>query len=299
MNNASKKRPALQQLAARSTDKITKRDPCVWPKVTRGRHAPESTDFKPSIRITATVLNIDRNESFYEISYTDLDGHDRIKLIGRELFRTPAKVVDILVKAHASLSHDSATAIDLVRKALDAKSDRRFCVTGRSGWHDGSIVYPTETFGELADELLHEGASDIDPALGLWKGKLARWRKGLREPCELSDYLVFSIAVAGAGILLDIIAKMKARFFTFTAQNRKNHLQLEKRRKARLARRWQRARRLRRMADVGKATLPHLQSLNAQLKTFVLRTITLWSSSMRKAAPAQLARASKRRICRT
>jgi hypothetical protein len=68
-------------------------------------------DREPRIRITATVLNIDRNESSYEVSYVDLDGTDRTKRFGRELFLNPSKVVELLVKAHADLPDDRGAAV--------------------------------------------------------------------------------------------------------------------------------------------------------------------------------------------
>src|SRR5271166_6246305 len=78
----------------------------------------EETTAEPPVQITATAFNIDRNESLYEVTYTDLDGRFRKRRIGRELFQDPKKVVDILVKAHAALPDDRASAVADRRREL-------------------------------------------------------------------------------------------------------------------------------------------------------------------------------------
>jgi hypothetical protein len=168
---------------------------------------------EPRIRITATVLDIDRNESSYEVSYVDLDGRDRIKRIGRELFLDPKKVVDLLVKTHADLPDDRKAAVALVKEALHSKVDRKYCVTAKSGWHDDqNFVFPTTTFGKRAGDLVWDG-SDIDPALGQTQGTLADWCEGMREPVKYSDFLVFACSVPGASSLLDVVGEDEGAVF--------------------------------------------------------------------------------------
>jgi hypothetical protein len=166
------------------------------------------------VRITATVLNIDRNETFYDVSYLDLEGKSLTKRIPRELFRQPTKVVDILTKAYADLPDDSAAAVALVKDALQAKSEAKHRVTGRSGWRDpATFVYPTKTFGKLAGQLIFESSNDIDPALGKQLGTVSAWREGLREPCNYSDFIVLTVGAIAATPLLDIIAEDEGAIF--------------------------------------------------------------------------------------
>ncbi len=87
-------------------------------------------------------------------------------------------------------------------------------ITRRTGWHNGaSFIYPDETFGELSGKLLYDGATQIDPALGLRRGSLEAWKDGLREPSRFSDYLIFTISVGPASALLDIISETEGAVF--------------------------------------------------------------------------------------
>jgi putative DNA primase/helicase len=170
---------------------------------------------EPPIRITATVLNIDRGESYYEVSYIDLDGVKRSKRLARELFLNPGKVAELLIKAHADLPDDREAAVALIKNALSTKDDRKYSVTARSGWHDEhTFVSPTKTFGRLADDLIWDG-SDIDHALGQTCGTLSAWREGMREPVKYSDFLVFACSVPGASSLLDVIGEDEGAVFHF------------------------------------------------------------------------------------
>ena len=91
--------------------------------------------------------------------------------------------------------------------------------TGRDGTAN-LFVYLTETFGDLAGELHHEGASDIDPALGLRQ----RHRQGLarrieRCPCRYSDFLLFALSVPASGPLLDLIGEDEGSNLSLQPQN--------------------------------------------------------------------------------
>ena len=185
------------------------------------------------VRITATVLNIDHNETFYELVYRDLDGKSSTKRIPKELFRIPTKVVDDLSKHYAALPDDSVAAVELVKNALQAKSDRKYRLTGRSGWHDEStFVYPTKTFGKLAGQLIFESPGDIDPALGKQHGTVADWREGLREPCKYSDFLILTISAMAASALLDIIGEDEGAIFHLHGLNRKGSQDSQERTKS-------------------------------------------------------------------
>jgi hypothetical protein len=125
-----------------------------------------------------------------------------------------------LVKAHAALSDDRASAVALVNKALLSKSDRKYRVTARCGWYNkNNFVYPTATYGNLAGVLYWDGSNNIDPALGQCKGTLKDWREGLREPVKYSDYLLCTCSIPLANSLLDIIDEHEGSVLHFHGAN--------------------------------------------------------------------------------
>jgi hypothetical protein len=172
------------------------------------------------LKIKATVYHVTREESYYVVECRTVDGAKRKMLIGREQFRKPTGVVDILLKAHADLPVDDKKAVGVVKKALRDRSKRTYALTNRTGWEGGDcFVYLTETFGELAGKLQHEGSSEIDPALGLQRGTLETWREGLRRPCRYSDFLLFALSVPASGPLLDIIGEDEGAIFHLQPQS--------------------------------------------------------------------------------
>jgi hypothetical protein len=217
--------------------------------------ANASSEPDPPIKITDTVLNIDTNESFYDVTYRDIDGKNWTFLIPRELFRSPSKVIDILVRAHGDLPHNISAAKKILEKALAQKATKSYRVTGKTGWHGSkSFVYPGETFGELAGELRFECSDQIDPALGLQSGSLGAWREGLRLPCENSDTLVFAIATAAAGPLIDIMQEDEGTLFHIHGKTFPNMSSGGERPKVLPARLSLRERRLRHLAAAKRAT---------------------------------------------
>ena len=121
----------------------------------------------------------------------------------------------------------------LVKDALQAKDDRKYRVTGRSGWYDAAtVVYPTKTFGKLAGQLIFESSSDIDPALGMQDGTVAKWREGLREPCDHSDFLILTISAMAASALLDIIGEEEGAIFHLHGMNREKSQDSQERTKS-------------------------------------------------------------------
>jgi hypothetical protein len=176
---------------------------------------------KLPVRISATVLDIDRSESFYEVSYADCDGGQRTTLLGRELFRTPLRVVDRLMKAHADLPHHSAECVKLVETALQLQSGRKYSITGRCGWSENwSFVQPTATYGKLNGQLIYRRQDVIDPALGQQSGSLRQWQDGLRGPCECSDYLILANSITGASALIGLLTDREPAVFHLHGSNR-------------------------------------------------------------------------------
>ena len=182
-----------------------------WP--TTRHHLKHHVTPKPRLKISATVFHVTKQESYYCVQYRTVDCENKEIFIGREMFHNPASVVNILLKAHAALPDDGKTAIRLIKKALHKKSWRQFRITSRTGWYNGSFVYVTQTFGALAEQLLHEGYSNIDPALGLSQGKAEAWRDGMRDACKYSDFLVFALSVPASGPLLDPIGQTEGAVY--------------------------------------------------------------------------------------
>jgi uncharacterized protein DUF927 len=171
------------------------------------------------VKIKATVYHVTRDESFYQTEFRTVDGVKKRKLIGREQFRRPTTVVDLLLRAHADLPDDHKKAVRLVEAAVRDRSKRTYQVTNRTGWYGGSFVYLNQTFGELAGKLRHEGSSEIDPALGLQQGTAEAWRDGLKGACRHSDFLVFALSVPASGPLLHLIEEDEGAIFHFQPQN--------------------------------------------------------------------------------
>ena len=174
----------------------------------------------PRLAVEATEFHIERRKSYYKVQYFDLDGKSQTVLIGRELFTNPSRVVGLLLKANADLPDNPVSAVRLVMHALANRSKRSRRITMRTGWHGTSFVYPGGTFGPLAGKLEHEGADEIDPALGLKQGTLEAWREGLRNVFEASDYLIFAASVAFSGPLFDLASEQEGIVFIFNRRFR-------------------------------------------------------------------------------
>lgn len=157
------------------------------------------------LRIVADAFHIDRGEAYYQVEFRDRAGQSRKIGIPREQFQTPSQVARTLVGADADLPDDQKAAVAIIKAAVEEMSTKRIQLTSRSGWHEDSFVYFNQTFGSLRDKLFHEGASLIDPALGLQQGTLEAWRQGMERPCKYSDYLVFGLGVSASGPLIHLL----------------------------------------------------------------------------------------------
>jgi putative DNA primase/helicase len=185
----------------------------------KSKKSKNAASSRNKLKITATVYHVTRDESFYQTEFRTVDGVKKTKLIGREQFRRPTTVVDVLLKAHADLPDDDKKAVRLVKAAVRDRSNKTYRLTNRTGWYGDSFVYLTETFGDLAGQLQQEGASDIDPALGLRQGTPKAWRDGLKAACRYSDFLLFALSVPASGPLLDLIGEDEGAIFHFQPQN--------------------------------------------------------------------------------
>ena len=147
-------------------------------------------------------------ETFYEVQYSDVEGALQTCLLPREFFQRPTKVVEQLLKVGASLSHDKNAALDIVKRVVETIPGATRRITRRGGWNDKeSFVYPGQTFGNLKGRVDYQKSDKLDPALGLKAGSLETWQKGLREPCQNSDYLIFGLGHKAANLLLEVVGE--------------------------------------------------------------------------------------------
>jgi hypothetical protein len=164
-------------------------------------------------RILGSIYDEDDEISYYQIQYRTVDGESKKAQIKRAIFQRPSQAVDHLINLHADLPDDRASAIKVIERGIRDRRKKGWRITGRPGWYDQSFVYLTQTFGELNGKLRHRGSASIDPALGKQGGTLQTWKKGLRKPCRYSDFLVFSISLGSAGVLLDLINEDEGAIF--------------------------------------------------------------------------------------
>jgi Domain of unknown function (DUF927) len=78
------------------------------------------------LQITRNIINIDKQETFYEVQYRDIEGQQQKTMLPRELFQYPRKVVEQLLKIGAALPDDQAAAVDIVKNAIKLKVTRHF-----------------------------------------------------------------------------------------------------------------------------------------------------------------------------
>jgi hypothetical protein len=160
---------------------------------------------RAAVQVTATVQHIEKGQSLYRVRFQDLNGRSRAMLIPREAFRTPSKVCDLLLQAHADIPTNGKEATQIIIDAEKNRASRKIRLTNRTGWHGKAFVLPRKTYGGGANRPKFDDTQMINPALGKRKGKLKGWRTNLQQACELSDYLLFGIAVAFAAPLLCIM----------------------------------------------------------------------------------------------
>ena len=160
------------------------------------------------LQVTRTIINVDRQETFYEVQYRDIEGQQQKLNLPRELFQRPTKIVEQLLKVGAALPDDQKAAVDIIKSATKTKADTTLRVTERPGWYQGeTFVYPGETLGKLAGQIVYQTPGELDPALGMRAGSLAGWREGLREPCQHSDHLIIAIGEKASNALLEPIGE--------------------------------------------------------------------------------------------
>jgi putative DNA primase/helicase len=139
------------------------------------------------------------------VSFTDADKIHKTTVIPARLFGTSRsdELRGALLDAGLPIIASAAKAQRQLNDYLmrEAPEDRARCVT-RTGWHGGSFVLPSQTFGPVNGErfyLADEGSSAYERC-----NKFELWRDLVSSPSGSHRLALFSIACAFAGPLLDL-----------------------------------------------------------------------------------------------
>lgn len=81
--------------------------------------------------------------------------------------------------------------------------EERACCVDRLGWHDGVYVMPSESIGDSDERVVFQNSHAIEPAHST-SGTVEQWRDSVAARAQGNSRLVFAIAEALAGPLLDI-----------------------------------------------------------------------------------------------
>lgn len=82
---------------------------------------------------------------------------------------------------------------------MESYPKTRFIAALRTGWHDGSFVFPQQTIGaeNIRFQTEHAAHNDFVRA-----GSLAKWQKNVSLPCTNNPLLILAVSAAFAGPLL-------------------------------------------------------------------------------------------------
>lgn len=149
------------------------------------------------------------------VSFTDADKIHKTTIIPARLFGTSRsdELRGALLDAGLPIIASSAKAQRQLNDYLmrEAPEDRARCVT-RTGWHGGSFVLPSQTFGPVNGERFYladegGGASAYERC-----GKFELWRGLVSRPCGEHRRALFAVACSFAGPLLDLAAAESGGF---------------------------------------------------------------------------------------
>lgn len=142
------------------------------------------------------------------VSFTDADKIHKTTIIPARLFGTSRsdELRGALLDAGLPIIASAAKAQRQLNDYLmrEAPEDRARCVT-RTGWHGGSFVLPSQTFGPVNSErfyLADEGGGNASAYERC--GKFDLWRELVARPCGKHKRALFAVACAFAGPLLDL-----------------------------------------------------------------------------------------------
>ena len=175
-------------------------------------------NFSDCIRVIANVHDFDLDRYFIEVEFRHIDGQTATTTLPRGIIRSGAEALKELLDCGAVLPTGTGAGAELAG-VLRVVPERGYRITGKTGWHGGSFVLPDRTIGPAADTLVHRAQKSAPYDEPPTKGKLARWRDQLRDPCGASSYLTFGIGVAFAGPLLHLVGQDEGAAFYLVGES--------------------------------------------------------------------------------
>ena len=175
-------------------------------------------NFTDCLHVVANVHDLDLDRYFIEVEFPHIDGRTATTTLPRSIIKSGSEALKELLDRGAVLPTGTGAGTELAG-VLRVVPERKYRITGKTGWHGGSFVLPDETIGPDADTLVHRAPKSApydDPPT---KGKLDRWRDQLREPCVASSYLTFGIGVAFAGPLLHLVGQDEGAAFYLSGES--------------------------------------------------------------------------------
>lgn len=149
------------------------------------------------------------------VSFTDADKIHKTTIIPARLFGTSRsdELRGALLDAGLPIIASSAKAQRQLNDYLmrEAPEDRARCVT-RTGWHGGSFVLPSQTFGPANGERFYLADEGGGPGAYERCGTSERWRTLVSRPCGEHRRALFAVACSFAGPLLDLVAAESGGF---------------------------------------------------------------------------------------
>lgn len=204
-------------------DKVTSRKQLITNKKRKiARRGPESESLLTTwFEIVRPVRHLENGESFYRVSFKDVDGNRQRADLPRKLFSKPREAASALLDAHAAFPMSAEDQKQAVADALaEAQGAPTLTLTKRLGWHGNadhgySFVYFDKTFGPGRSTIELDPSSINNSALGKRAGTLTDWIEGLREPCLFSNELVMALGIAASGPVYSIIGNPEPAIYHF------------------------------------------------------------------------------------
>jgi len=145
------------------------------------------------------------------IRFDDRDRNEQRINLTRDLFASDtAELRNLLARRGLYLNPSKEARTFLIELLSEMSSRKRVRVVSRTGWHrvDGRRVFvlPRETFGKLPVEILYEPELR-ESAVFEAAGSARDWRESVALPCLGNSRLVFVVATAFVGPLLDLVGE--------------------------------------------------------------------------------------------
>ncbi len=158
------------------------------------------------LRIVALARDLDNREWTKVVRFADMDGYLHTHLI---------KMQDIDGEGLLGTLRSKGLTVSPERKAKEKlmvylqdcppENDQRFRVTSKTGWHDGSFVFPDgTTIGNAKESYLYHQPGMGDQPFCV-SGSLEEWKEHVSSRCVGNSRLVFAVSLAFAAPLIEIL----------------------------------------------------------------------------------------------